>query len=84
MIQECVNTFFKINIELFVKLNVNCNMQNYFIQSDDSDFSSENLSVNWFEYHNITNFHALNFKKLKFETFFLLQKKLSKFVFEIK
>lgn len=46
MIQECVNTFFKINIELFVKLNVNCNMQNYFIQSDDSDFSSENLSVN--------------------------------------
>lgn len=46
MIQECINTFSKINIELFVKLNVNCNTQNYFIESDDSDFSSENLSVN--------------------------------------
>lgn len=40
----CKYVFFKINIKLFVKLNID-NMQNYFIEPDDSDFSSENLSV---------------------------------------
>lgn len=40
----CKYVFFKINIKLLVKLNID-NMQNYFIEPDDSDFSSENLSV---------------------------------------